>query len=48
MGEGGIRMEPQRGGRERFINTPCGGLRIETATWIQKYFKKLVGASRNL
>jgi len=23
MGEGGIRMEPQRGGRERCINTPA-------------------------
>jgi hypothetical protein len=27
---------------------PGGGFRIETATWIQKWFKISTGASRNL
>jgi hypothetical protein len=30
------------------LKPPCGGYRSETATWIQKYFKKSVGASRKL
>jgi hypothetical protein len=33
---------------KRFLKPPCGGFRSETATWIQKYFKKAVGASRKL
>jgi hypothetical protein len=27
---------------------PFGGFRIETAIWIQKWFKKAVGTSRKL
>jgi hypothetical protein len=30
------------------LEPPCGGFRSETATWIQKYFKKSVGTSRKL
>jgi hypothetical protein len=28
------------------LKPPCGGFRIETFTWIQKWFKKSVGTSR--
>jgi hypothetical protein len=30
------------------LKPPCGGFRNETATWIQKWFKKSVGISRRL
>jgi hypothetical protein len=30
------------------LKPPCSGFRIETATWIQKWFKKSVGTSRKL
>jgi hypothetical protein len=30
------------------LKPPCSGFRSETATWIQKYFKKSVGTSRKL
>jgi hypothetical protein len=30
------------------LKPPCGGFRIETAIWIQKWFKKSVGTSRKL
>jgi hypothetical protein len=30
------------------LKPPCGVFRSETATWIQKWFKKSVGTSRKL
>jgi hypothetical protein len=39
---------PKRFRNGRFTYETAGGLRSETATWIQKWFKKSVGASRKL
>jgi hypothetical protein len=32
---------------DSLLKPPFGGFRIETVIWIQEWFKKFVGASRN-